>query len=159
MELKEALKLREFPNPQTEAALNVILTANYQIEIARKLLKPYDISGEQFNVLRILRGNHPDAYALKEIQNRMLNHWSNASRLVEKLRKKGYVTRRPMASNRRKVEIKITDEGLEFLKELDKLPIGGSLYDNALSSAEAEKLTELLEQFRKNLDTTVTDGN
>lgn len=151
MKFKEAVKQREFRSPQVEAALNIVFTANWLDEITRNFLKPHDISPEQYNVLRILRGNHPETYALQEIRDRMLNRWSNASRLVEKLRKKGYLIRRPMESNRRKVEIKITNEGLEFLKELEDLPIAGDFYNKGLTDEQAQQLTSLLDTFRANL--------
>lgn len=151
MKFKEAVKQREFRSPQVEAALNIVFTANWLDEITRNFLKPYDISPEQYNVLRILRGNHPEAYALQEIRDRMLNRWSNTSRLVEKLRKKGYLIRRPMASNRRKVEINITDEGLDFLKDLEGLPIAGDFYNKGLTDEQAQQLTSLLDTFRTNL--------
>lgn len=152
MKFREAVRQRKFRNVQTESALNIIFTANWLEELTRDILQPYEISSEQYNVLRILKGNHPEAYSLQEIRNRMLNKWSNVSRLVEKLRKKEYLSRQPMPDNRRKVEIRITDKGLAFLDELSKLPIAGNLYQQALDEKEAEQLTSLLDRFRSNLE-------
>ena len=121
-------------------------------EISRDQLKPYNLSGEQYNVLRILRGKHPEAYSLNEIRDRMLNRWSNASRLVDKLKKKKYVTRQLLESNRRKVEIRITEKGMNLLDELENLPIAGNLYDRGLSKQKAKQLTNLLDEFRSNLE-------
>ncbi len=147
----DAVKQKNFRSEQTKAALNIIFTANQLEEITRNMLKSYDISSEQYNVLRILRGKHPDSFALQDIRERMLNRWSNVSRLVEKLRKKEYLDRRPLESNRRKVEIIITQKGLDFLKELEDLPLAKNLYDKALTDAEAKQLTNLLDTFRSNL--------
>lgn len=148
----EAVKQKNFRSEQAKAALNIIFTANQLEETSRDLLKSYDISSEQYNVLRILRGRHPDSYALQEIRDRMLNRWSNVSRLVEKLRKKGYLQRRTQEDNRRKVKIMITPKGLEFLKELEDLPIARDLYDKALTADEAKQLSDLLDTFRSNLE-------
>ena len=82
----------------------------------------------------------------------MLNRWSNASRLVDKLKKKKYVTRQLLESNRRKVEIRITEKGMNLLDELENLPIAGNLYDRGLSKQKAKQLTNLLDEFRSNLE-------
>lgn len=147
----DVVKQKNFRSEQIKAALNIIFTANHLEEISRNMLKGYDISSEQYNVLRILRGQHPDSYALQDIRERMLNRWSNVSRLVEKLRKKKYLERRPLESNRRKVEIIITQKGLDFLKELEDLPLAKNLYDKALTDTEAKQLSDLLDTFRTNL--------
>jgi DNA-binding MarR family transcriptional regulator len=152
MEFKKAINQKEFPNPQVEAILNMMYSANHFESIMRKLLDEFDLSHEQFNVLRILRGNHPGAYELNEIRDRMLNSWSNVSRLVEKLRKKGFVTRQPKPENRRKVEIKITDKGLNFLEQVDKKLTTKELMEKTLDHDQARKLSTLLDQVRANLD-------
>ena len=152
MDFKEAVQQNRFRSPQVEAALNIIFTANQLQEISRDQLKPYNLSGEQYNVLRILRGKHPEAYSLNEIRDRMLNRWSNASRLVDKLKKKKYVTRQLLESNRRKVEIRITEKGINLLDELENLPIAVNLYDRGLSKQKAKQLTNLLDEFRSNLE-------
>jgi DNA-binding MarR family transcriptional regulator len=152
MEFKKAIKQTKFPNPQMKAILNIVYSANHFENIMRKLLDEFDLSHEQFNVLRILRGNHPDAYELNEIRDRMLNSWSNVSRLVEKLRKKGYVTRQPKQENRRKVEIKITDEGLTFLNKIDQQLTTDELMEQTLDADNARTLSALLDEMRTNLD-------
>ncbi|MEX0719116.1 MAG: MarR family transcriptional regulator [Balneolaceae bacterium] len=156
-EFSEVVQQKNFRSEQAKAALNIIFTANQLEEISRNLLKPYDISSEQYNVLRILRGRHPETYALQEVRYRMLNRWSNVSRLVEKLRQKGYVERQPMEGNRRKVEILITKKGLDFLDELEELPISRNIYDKALTRDQAEQLSSLLDTFRSNLEAIMDD--
>lgn len=152
MEFKKAIKQKQFPSPHVEAILNVVYTANFYENIMSKLLSEFDLSHEQFNVLRILRGNHPEAYELNEIRDRMLNSWSNVSRLVEKLRKKGYVSRQPKKENRRKVEIRITEEGIVFLEKInEKLPIG-KLIKQTMDPEKAEMLSALLDEFRTKID-------
>ena len=149
---REAIKQEKFDQVQTEAALNIMFTANFLEDLMRRLLKQFDISHEQYNVLRILRGHHPEAYELNEIRDRMLNRWSNVSRLVEKLRRKGYLTRQPKPENRRKVEIRITDEGLQFINEIDKKLIIGDLWQQSLPADMAGRLSEYLDDIRNNLN-------
>ena len=158
MRFSEIVKQSKFSSNQAKAVLNVMYTANWLEDLVRRQLKPYGISHEQYNVLRILRGNHPDTYALQQIRERMLNRWSNASRLVEKLRKKEYVTRRQSKENRRKVEIKITDKGLDLLEQIDEEVPMDSLYREGLSSEEAQTLSENLDQMREKMGEALEDG-
>lgn len=151
-EFKEEVQQKAFKNNQAEAMLNIIYTAGWLDDIIRCNLKPFDITPEQFNVLRILKGNHPEAYALQEIRKRMLTRFSNTSRLVEKLRSKGYLTRQTMKNNRRKVEIKISKKGLNFLKEIDKVHHSSNPFQKAFSDKDAEKLSKLLDKFRSNIE-------
>jgi len=159
MEFKKAIKQKEFASPQMEAILNMVYSANHFESIMRKLLDEFDLSHEQYNVLRILRGNHPDAYELNQIRDRMLNSWSNVSRLVEKLRKKGLVTRQPKPENRRKVEIKITEEGLDFLDQVDAKLTADELMEQTLNNKQALQLSALLDEMRTNLDDVFNESN
>jgi len=141
-----------FTSNQVEAMLNIIYTAGWLDDVNRCNLKPFCITPEQHNVLRILKGNYPNAYALQEIRERMLTEHSNTSRLVEKLRSKGFLTRQRMERNRRKVEIKITEKGLDFVKEIEEDHDSSNPFRNALSDQKAKKLSELLDEFRSNIE-------
>ncbi len=129
--------------------LNIIYT---QIVIAEKfneVLKPFDLSGEQFNVLRILRGQKGAPANMSLIQERMLARTSNTTRLVDKLLLKGYVTREVCPGNRRKIEVKITQRGLDLLTEVDpKVEDYEQCFTSKLSGTELETLNALLEKFR-----------
>ena len=112
-------------------------------------LKPYKLSHQQYNVLRILRGAPGHSANLCEIRARMLDRMSNATRLVEKLRLKGLLTRETCADNRRKVDIRLTDKGLQLLAVLDDTLNG--LHDGRarqLTDAEAAQLNALLDKMR-----------
>lgn len=104
-------------------------------------LKPYELSLEQFNVLRILRGQKGNAINLQDIQERMISKMSNTTRLVDKLIKKKFVKRTICKTNRRKVEILITDLGLETLKIVD--PIIDETEKNITKNLTQEELTQL----------------
>ena len=99
-------------------------------------------------MLRILRGQHPDPSSLQLISERMISKSSNATRLVEKLRQKGYVKRSPCPTNRRKVDILITQKGLDELEEMDPLVRSSSDDMRTLSKAESRELNRLLDKMR-----------
>jgi len=126
-----------------------MLTANLLTERVNTVLKPYGISEQQYNVLRVLEGQRENPINLRSIQERMIYKMSNTTRLVEKLKQKGLVERVICEDNRRMVEITITNEGIELLKYLApimKVHITSS-FEN-LNVKEAEKLTALLEKIR-----------
>ncbi|SIT93756.1 MarR family winged helix-turn-helix transcriptional regulator [Pontibacter indicus] len=149
MKLEDELKMPKFRSPFQKASLNLMFTGEWMMARVDGLLKPYDISSQQFNVLRILRGQHGKPLNLFTIQERMLNRMSNATRLVEKLRLKGLVTRELCEQNRRKVEIAITKKGIELLDSLD--PLMKQLEEDtfkSLTEAEAQHLSDILDQVR-----------
>ena len=99
-----------------------LIKTNYEINIQlMTALKPYGISIQQFNVLRILRGQKGVAANLSTVQERMINKMSNTTRLIDKLIDKTFVERIVCKENRRKIELFITNEGLTFLKEIDPI--------------------------------------
>jgi len=123
-----------------------MLVNNKINEAISKVLKPFDVSLQQFNVLRILRGQKGQPANLSTLNERMVTKMSNTTRLVDKLMAKGHVNRILCQSNRRKVEINITDSGK---KELEKM-------DAAMKSAEKQILKNVskseLEQLNKLFD-------
>ncbi len=141
-------------DPRMEAMLNLHFTSHWLYRVFHEQLKDFDISNEQYNILRILRGNRAGTYNLCEVQERMLNRTANATRLVEKLRKRGLVSRRTSEEDRRRVDIAITEEGLDLLAGMD-LPVQQieRRTAQALTNEEARTLTRLLEQLRETLDT------
>jgi DNA-binding MarR family transcriptional regulator len=112
-------------------------------------MKPYDLSGEQYNVLRILRGQKGNPANMCVIQERMLAKTSNTTRLVDKLLLKELVTRNVCPDNRRKIEVLITQKGLDVLKELDpKVDAHERAFAENISPEELELLNKLLEKYR-----------
>lgn len=149
MKIEEVVKSNAIMGLSQKAVLNIIYTQNNINERLIEIFKPYDLSNEQYNVLRILRGQKGNPANMCLIQERMLAKTSNTTRLVDKLLLKELVTRKVCKENRRKIEVLITEKGLDILKELD--PKVDNYEQNIvanLSSSELEQLNDLLEKIR-----------
>jgi DNA-binding MarR family transcriptional regulator len=131
-----------------KVAINILCTASWIHTGDSARLKKHAITPEQYNVLRILRGSHPNKLMLAEITNRMIDKSSNATRLVEKLRQKSLVKREVCEANRRQVEISITDKGLTLMKEVDAEEHKWVETLKNISKSEAAELNKLLDKLR-----------
>ena len=118
--IEEAIQQAAFTDPAHRAQVNIIYTSNWLNQLTTAALRPYGLSLQQFNVLRILRGRGSEPSTVKLLTERMLDKMSNASRLVDKLREKGYVERKECASDRRRVDIVITEAGLRIVEEASR---------------------------------------
>lgn len=148
MEIGEAIKQKKFNNVYHKAIVNVLYTAGWLNARHAKLIKPYGISVQQYNALRILRGQHPNPASVGLIQDRMLDPMSNASRLIDKLHEKKLVDRKTCKTDRRQVDILITDAGLRLLAELDIKMKELEKDMGALRKEEAEALSQMLDKIR-----------
>lgn len=150
MRIEDEIQSKNFTSPIHKAAVNLMFTASWYNARQNRILKPHGLSMQQYNVLRILRGRHPDASSINLLIDRMIDKQSNASRLVEKLRQKGLVERRICEDDRRKVDVRITDKGLYLLEELDDQM--DEFIHNLLrvNEEQAEKLSNLLDEARGN---------
>lgn len=149
MELEKEIKQQVFKTPASKAVLNIIYTGNWLMGRITQSLKPFGISAQQFNVLRILKGMVPNPTALADIQERMLDRMSNATRLVEKLRQKNLLTRVECPENRRKVDIHITAEGLALLEKVnERISREEVQMMERLSPEQIESLNQILDQLR-----------
>jgi DNA-binding MarR family transcriptional regulator len=149
MKIEEVIKSTITLDTDHKIILNIMYTQNQITENFNELLKPYDISSEQYNVLRILRGQKGNPANMTMIQERMIARTSNTTRLVDKLLLKEYVTRKVCIENRRKIEVLITQKGLDVLKQIDPklLQHNRSLAKN-LNDEEQKQLNALLEKYR-----------
>lgn len=149
MKIEDVIKSNVVLNPFKKVMLNIVYTQNRINESFNELLKPYEISSEQFNVLRILRGQKGNPANMCVIQERMLAKTSNTTRLVDKLLLKELVTRAVCPANRRKIEVSITQKGEELLLKLDsKVNEHESYFGKNLSASELQQLSNLLEKYR-----------
>jgi DNA-binding MarR family transcriptional regulator len=149
MKIEEVIKSTVTIDDSKKVILNIIYTQSVIGEKFAEVLKPYDLSSEQYNVLRILRGQKGNPANMCVIQERMIAKNSNTTRLIDKLLLKELVTREVCPDNRRKIEVQITPKGLELLLELDpKVIEHEKMFANNLSQGELSELNHLLEKFR-----------
>ena len=149
MKIEEIIKSNSVISNEKRTVLNIMFTQNIVADAFNEILRTFDLSVEQFNVLRILRGQKGKPANMCVIQERMIAKTSNTTRLVDKLLLKGLVNRVVCEQNRRKMEITITERGLQFLNELDpKIEAHELLFANNLTKQELENLNELLEKYR-----------
>ncbi len=149
MRLEEEINQSKFRSNYHKAHLNILFTAAWLNQNTGQVLKAFNISGQQFNILRILRGRHPEPATVKLLTERMIDKMSNASRLVEKLKQKGMVERHACPDDRRRVDIVITDKGMQTVNEASKaLENGEREISQQLSTEEAGQLSDLLDKLR-----------
>ncbi len=135
----------KFPNNKVKALLNIMYTANWISSHQNSFFKPFGISPQQYNVLRILKGAE-EALKVQTIKERMIERSPNATRLMDKLCDKNLIKRLPCPDDRRVVHIEITKKGLFLLKEISK-DLKDDLLEN-LTKKEAKILSDLLDKIR-----------
>ena len=145
---KEIYQVKPFRNEYHKASVNIIFTGKWMVQFHADILKPYKLTIQQYNILRILRGQYPKATTVKLIRERMLDRMSDASRIVELLRKKGLVERNIRIGDRRKMDVNITENGIQLLKEIDKESERMDKRLSALNEQEIIQLNFLLDKLR-----------
>jgi len=150
MTIEEAIKQKKFENAQHRAHVNLMFTANWLIDQTKAALKPFGLTPQQFNVLRILRGRHPEQCSSADIKEVMVDKGPDLTRLIDRLIVKEFVTRNVCSENRRKMDIAISEKGLELLKKLDAHL--GQRFKNrsSITDAEANELCGILDKMREN---------
>lgn len=149
MKLSEYIKQDSFASAGQEAMLNILVTASWIESEMAKVFEGYDVTPAQYNVLRILRGSHPEKLTCSEIGARLLDRTPDVTRLLNRLQKAGLVTRQRAEHDRRVVEVGITPRGLELLGEMQpEVDAAQERVMRHLDDAEHEQLGELLEQLR-----------
>ena len=148
MKLEDEIKQYRFKSPFQKAGINLVYTVSTIQNRHMRMLKQFDLTIPQFNILRILRGQHPNSTSVNDLIERMLDKSSNASRIVDKLFTKKLVTRKVSPKDRRSVEVGITDAGLKILEKIDVLEHEFFFGEGVLSEAEAELLNDLLDKGR-----------
>lgn len=150
MRIEDEIKQNKaFNNAKERSVVNILFTASWLNGIQSEILKPFEITVQQFNILRILKGRHPEPSSIKLLTARMIDRMSNASRLVDKLEARKLVERRPCEDDRRKVEITIKEEGLELINRASEAMNKLVKDEVDLTERQAERLSELLDKMRK----------
>jgi DNA-binding MarR family transcriptional regulator len=144
---KEIQQQRQFRNEHHKATVNILFSSNWLMENIKKFLQSEDITPQQYNILRILRGSKKPLSTL-QIRERMLDKMSDTSRIVDRLLKKGLVEKKTSQSDKRLVDVTISSKGLEVLEKLDQrnASLDGILFN--LSHDEAKILNDLLDKMR-----------
>lgn len=148
MGISEDIKQASFKNQWNKATINIIYTNSWLNQQQVDLFRPYGITTPQYNVLRILRGQHPKPATVNLLIDRMLDKSSNASRIVDKLESKGLVIRRQCPSDRRAVDVLISQKGLDVLGQIDDELGRWEEKIRKLSEKECDQLNELLDKLR-----------
>src|SRR5688572_5846812 len=148
MSLEQDIHQKDFRSEYHKAVLNLMYTHNYLLDGMNGVFKKHDITRQQYNVLRILRGQHPGHASINLIKDRMIDKMPDTSRIVERLRLKGYLTRIYCATDKRSVEVTITQEGLDALTRMQDEVIAIENLLNALTEDETRQLNMLLEKVR-----------
>jgi len=149
MEIEDLLKTNSDLPLSKKAVVSILYTNSFVNNILNDVLKPFDISIQQFNVLRILRGQHGAPASLETVQDLMVNKMSNTTRLIDKLIKKGFVKKTINKKNRRKIDITISKEGLNLLDIIDKLiDDAEKKIIDSLKKEEVQQLIKLLGKVR-----------
>lgn len=148
MKLQEAIKTEKFRNGRHMAMLNILYTAYWLKTHNNAALKNYDLTSEQYNVLRILKGKHPEPMCVKDIGSRMLEKSSNVPRIIDRLVAKNFVERSNSQEDKRETIITVTEVGLKILEQSTKALDKVAEKIIGLDDAEALELNEQLEKFR-----------
>lgn len=148
MKIEDEIKQSNFKSEYHKAYINLVYTSGWLEQAQAALFKPFGLTLPQYNILRILRGQHPKPATISLLIERMLDKTSNASRIVDKLEAKGLVTRKQCPDDRRTVDVLITNKALALLKEMDGLEGGIKTGISSLSEQEAQDLNRLLDKIR-----------
>ena len=149
MKIEQEIQQGNFESEQQRLLINIMFTGNQFTLSNNRMLKQFLLTTQQFNVLRILRGQKGSPISVKDMHGRMLDSSSNVSRLVDKLLIKNLIARITCPYDRRKVELTISKKGLELLLEIDVfLEDTKSRLRSAITEDEAKIASRILDKFR-----------
>lgn len=138
----------KFRNEFQRAGVNLLFTYGWVMERTKELFASEDITPQQFNILRILRGSHPQPLSTLQIRERMLDKMSDTSRIVDRLITKGLLKKGTCKTDRRLVDVMITDKGKKLLERLDERQEDLDKIIGNLTEEEAITLSKLLDKIR-----------
>jgi MarR family 2-MHQ and catechol resistance regulon transcriptional repressor len=148
MGIDKDIHQNKFRNERHRAIVNLLFTYGWTVERLKQFVSEEGITHQQFNILRILRGNHPTPLSTLTIRERMIDKMSDTSRIVDRLLSKGMVKKVICKKDRRLVDVSITDKGLKLLEKLDKRQDEMDEILSNLSEKEATTLSKLLDKIR-----------
>ena len=147
--IEDEIQQPKFKNPHQKAVINLLYTASWLNNKLQVIFKAAGITAQQFNILRVLKGQHPNSISATEIKSRMLDQNSDVSRLLDRLTAKNLITKKTCPNDKRASDVNITPAGMNLLKELDKRQ---KAIDHVISltAEEATQLSDLLDKCRDN---------
>lgn len=148
MRLEEEIKQKKFRDEYQKAVVNLIYTNNWLVSKHSPIMREFGLTVQQYNILRILRGQYPSPATVNLLKERMLDKMSDASRLVDRLLEKGLLVRKSCEIDRRRVDITITQEGLDILSKIDVAEEQMYKLLKNISPEEATVLNDLLDKLR-----------
>ncbi|WP_187260932.1 MarR family winged helix-turn-helix transcriptional regulator [Pontibacter beigongshangensis] len=148
MRIEDEIKQEQFIDEYQKAYINLVFTSSRLQVKQAALFKPYGLTLPQFNILRILRGQHPKPATITLLIERMMDKTSNASRIVDRLEAKKLVTRKQCSEDRRTVDVLITEKALKLLKAMDGCEGGKGTGIANLTETEARELNRILDKIR-----------
>jgi len=146
--LEEEVKVAKFRNGRHRLLVNLMYTTNWVTGVMQDVFKSYGITNQQYNILRILRGSNPIPCTIQTLKDRMLDKQPDVSRLVDRLQSKGLLGRTVNPDDRRKMNVVITEAGLDLLSEMDPAVNKFEELFSSLADNEVDSLNTLLDQVR-----------
>lgn len=147
-QLQKEILASKFENVFQQSLVNIIYTYHWNMQQVKEVLKPFDITAQQYNVLRILRGQYPSPATVNLIKSRILDKMSDTSRIIDRLIQKGFVKKTVNSQDKRAVDVLISDKGLTLLKKLDQEVDFSKFISPNLTADEAIQLNLLLDKMR-----------
>ncbi|RFZ85566.1 MarR family transcriptional regulator [Mucilaginibacter terrenus] len=148
MGIEEDIKSTNFEDSYHKMVINLSYTYGWMNNFTRSHFEKHNLTQQQFNILRILRGQYPKPATVNLLKERMIDKMSDASRIVDRLVQKGLVSRCTNTKDRRAVDIRISDEGLKILSVMDGEFKAKDIFKANLTEEEAEQLSNLLDKLR-----------
>lgn len=148
MKIEQAIKQSRFRNDKQKLLINILFTSNWLMSEQKTFFGQYDITPQQYNVLRILKGQFPNSISTSNIKDRMIDKNSDTSRIVDRLHLKGWVDKAISATDRRLVDVKISDKGIELLNAIEHEVESLDNLLQKLSDDEIVILNDLLDKLR-----------
>lgn len=144
--IEDEIRQQKFKDPQQKAVINLIFTANWLQARQQEYFKTFGVTGTQYNILRILKGQYPNSISGTEIKGRMLDRNSDVSRLLDRLAAKKLITRTTCPKDKRAWDVLITHAGISLLEKINKSEIHNRIL--SLSDQDATVLSDLLDKAR-----------
>ncbi|GAA4343282.1 MarR family winged helix-turn-helix transcriptional regulator [Flaviaesturariibacter amylovorans] len=148
MGIEQDIHQKKFVSAKQKAMINLLYTYGWIMERVKHFLASEDITHQQFNILRILRGAAPEPLSTLQIRERMLDKMSDTSRIVDRLVAKELVQKCTCPKDKRLVDVTISPKGLALLEKIDKEGDHIEEIMGRLSEAEATQLSNMLDQLR-----------